>query len=192
MNWEYLQPSSRVIGLERDNQISSLLSLRVERHERSIATRRIVELESHIITVGTSTLCEDKGVVAVEMDRVRQSHRRLNDDINPLLELGNLDGKVARVARDGVVPVDAAESWVAPLGLEGVAIECPLEEVGRVGTFANKDVLVDLGCLGASEERSDGNELLVRFIDALVNVFTADCVRGAIAACVVHNALDVS
>ena len=141
---EDLQPSARVIGLETDNQIPTLSGLRVERHERRIATRWVVELESDIVTVRTCALRENQRVMAMEMDRVGQGHWRLDDDVHPLLELGDLNGEVARVAGDRVVPVDAAEGWVAPLGLEGVAVKGPLVEVGRVGAFADEDVLVDL------------------------------------------------
>jgi len=194
MGWEYLQPCSRVIGLERDNQVPSLAGLRIERHERGVTARRIVELESYIITVGASTLCKDQGVVTVEMNWVRQRCGRLDDDVHPLFfEVGPyFDGEVAGVAGDSVVPVDAAESWVAPLRLEGIAVKSPFEEVGRVGTFADKDVLVDLGCLGTSEHGSDGDELFVRFVDALVSVVAADGVWDASGSRVVHDAFDVS
>ena len=190
--WEDLQPSTRVIGLETDNQVPTLIRLRVERHERGVAARWVVELENDIVAVGTRALREHQRIMAVEMDGVGKRHWGLDDDVHPLLELGDLDGEVAGVAGDRVVPVDAAEGGVAPLGLEGVAVESPFVEVGRGGDFADEDVLVDFGGLRAGVHGDDGDELFVGFVDAFVFVLAAYGVWGAGEAVVVHDAFDVA
>jgi hypothetical protein len=189
---ENLQPSARVIGLETDNQVPTLVRLRVERHQRGIAARRVVELKNDIVAVRTRALREHQRVVTVEVNGVGQGYWGLDDDVHPLLELGDLDGEVARVAGDRVVPVDAAEGGVAPLRLEGVAVESPLVEVGRGWYLADEDVLVDLGGLRAGAHGDDGDELFVWLVDALVFVLAAGGVRGAGEAVVVYYAFDVS
>jgi hypothetical protein len=121
-----------------------------------------------------------------------QRHRRLDDDVHPFFEFEHLDGKVAGVAGNGVVPIDAAKCGVAPLRLESVAIERPLEQVGRVRSLAYENVLVDLRGLQTGVEWSCGDKILVRLIDALISIDAASSPGCAGEASVVHNALDVS
>ena len=87
-----LQPSTGVIGLETDNQVPTLVRLRVERHQRSVAARRVVEVENDVVAVGTRALREHQRIVAVKVDRVGKGHGGLDDDVHPLLKLWDFDG----------------------------------------------------------------------------------------------------
>lgn len=187
------QPSPRVVGLESYYEISALASLRIERHDCGVTSRRVVKLERDVVRVGSGSLREDKRVMAVKMDWMRERNRRLDNDVHPLLAVppANLYGEVAGVAGDSVVPIDASERWIAPLGLKGIAIQAPFEEIRSFWPFANDDVFVNLGRLRACVEGSDRNEFLVRLIHTFIRVLATDRVRGATKAFVVYYALDV-
>lgn len=115
------EPGTRVVRLEGDDQVATLTVGRVVGHDSRVPAGRVYQVERDAVVVETCALGEDVKVVTVQMHGVRERDSAVNDNVDPLAELGNFNGEVARVVGDAAVLTDRPESWLAKLGAEGGA-----------------------------------------------------------------------
>ena len=128
------EPGTWVVGLEADDGVT------LAGQHRSVTTRWAGEVEraDQGRVEGTLALAEERKVVAVQMHWVGCEELVLDDEVDPLVGLGNdgdvLSGRESSVGGGVGGLGKLLESWEARVDVHGVAVQVPAEDSAIVGS----------------------------------------------------------
>lgn len=175
------EPGTRVVGLEGHDEVAG-----GGKHS-SISSGRVGGVEGDGAGVGAGALSQDEEVVTVKVDGVRDGQSGLDDEVDPLVCLGELDNSIIGLPAGGAVD-DLEERRVGPVDEHGGAVEVPLEETSGVLADGGGLEVVPVGVIDRLGEVGDE---VVGLIVARVGVVVGRGGGGADGAGVGDDTLDV-